>query len=44
MTSLRKPKTFTCQICGKEFTRHDEGYRHWVECSTKRDEEKKEGA
>ena len=29
------PKTITCQICGKTFTKHDLGYKHWIECSKK---------
>jgi len=31
---IKLPKTFTCVLCGMRFTRHDEGYRHWVTCST----------
>lgn len=32
---MKPPKTFTCHTCGKVFTKHDEGYRHWVKCSQK---------
>ena len=37
------PKTFTCQRCGKVFTKHDEGYRHWIECSKKMGDNKEGG-
>ena len=40
---MKPPKTFRCPFCGEVFMKHDEGYRHWVACSTKRDEGKKEG-
>lgn len=26
-------KVYTCHLCGKIFSRHDDGYHHWLACT-----------
>ena len=29
---MKPPKTFQCPFCGEVFTKHDEGYQHFLKC------------